>query len=79
MIRNFKEWRESLSVTNQLFVSFILNIAYWLSVPFLANLLLWHRDRPIEYFAFGAVFMAFFWTVFFNWTKIKGLLSGNKA
>jgi len=77
MTKNFKEWHRSLSMANQLYVSFVLNIAFWFIFSKLMDLVLWHQDRPIQYFAFRAVFMAFFWTIIFNWTKIKRLLQRN--
>lgn len=74
MTKTFKDWKQSLSIKNQLFVSFLINIIFWFVFPLAFDLLLWRTDRPIEYFAFSAPFSAFFWTIFYNWRKVKGLL-----
>ncbi|MDF3077204.1 MAG: hypothetical protein K0S09_1093 [Sphingobacteriaceae bacterium] len=39
------------------------------------DFVLWHRDKPIGYFAFGAVFMALLWTLMFKWAKVKELFT----
>ena len=79
MTKIYKEWYQSLSILNQLFGSFVLNIAFWFFFSLLMDLLLWDRGKSIQYFAFSAVFMAVFWTIIFNWTKIKQMFSGNKV
>lgn len=79
MTKNFNEWRKSLSITNQLYVSFVLNMMFWFIFSALMNFLLWHQDKPILYFALKAVLMGSFFTIILNWTKIKGLSRGNKT
>lgn len=79
MNKSFKEWRKSLSNTNQLYVSFVLNMTVWFIFSSLMNFLLWHQDKPILHFVLEAVFMGSFFTIILNWTKIKGLSRRNKT
>lgn len=79
MTKSFKEWRKSLSNTNQLYVSFVLNMMFWFIFSALMSYFLWHQDKPILYFALEAVLMGSFFTIILNWTKIKDLSRGNKT
>lgn len=78
MIQNFKAWYATLSIINQLIVSYILMVAFWFTSSLSWDLLVWKTDRPIEYFVFGAFFMGFFYTLFFKWRMIKEAITGKQ-
>ena len=81
MTKNYKKWYKELSIRNQLCVSFVLNIGLWFIFSLLWDLLFKdqvisiHQVISIPYLFFRAIFMAFFWTIFHNWVKIKGVFS----
>lgn len=79
MTKTYKEWYQSLSLIKQLCISFALNIAFWFISSLIFDIFIWNQDRPIQHFAFRALFMAFFWTIIFNWSKIKEIFSRDKV
>lgn len=79
MTWRYREWHRNLSVRSQLLVSLLLNMAFWFIGPLLWNTFIWERNKPMPYYLFYAVFMGLVWTIYFNWSKIKKILTDNKV
>ena len=79
MTKSFRERHRSLSITNHLCVSYVLNVAFWFISSLLWEILVKDQLKPILYLIGRAAFIAFFWTIYFNWSLIKAVFRGNKT
>lgn len=79
MIRkNISLWYRALPIAIQLCISFGLNIVFWFGISLSMNLF-WQQDKPMQYFAFRALFIALLWTILFNWIKVRSVFRKDNA
>lgn len=56
----------------QLVVSFVLSWFYWIIIYYVMDLLFFHRHHSLRYQLANGVWMAFLWTLIFNWKRLTG-------
>ena len=77
MFSKYSNWYKSLHPLKQLTVFFTINWFYWLLAWVIAEKFFLNEQHSWVWHIFHAVWMAFFWTIIFNWKKSKSLFKRN--
>ncbi len=82
MFKRYNKWYNNLTPSKQLTVAFILNWFVWLIGWLFGDNIFFDEPHSWGYHIFHATWMAFFMTIFSNWTSMKALFktdNGNNA
>ncbi len=71
MSEQSKKWLENLSPSKQLLFAFVFWWIIWLAASIMEEKLFSAEQRSVVGHIFYATFMSLFFTVFFNWKKLK--------
>jgi hypothetical protein len=79
MFKRYYKWYNNLTPLKQLTVSFSFNWFIWFIAWLLGDKIFFDEQHSWGYHIFHATWMAFFWTIFSNWTTIKALFKSNNG
>jgi hypothetical protein len=72
MLKKLATWYKNQQPLKQLGLMLLFNFLFWIVLSYIGDLVFPDIDNEtVKHRVFHAIWMAFWWTVFFNWKLVK--------